>query len=140
MNSGETSGPEVIMIFFMLSLAEHKILNASKYKNKNNIKKGHHFSISDKPIMLFFLLTNVKMPTAVGILTFMSRKNSCSAEHENFFITSQELFKERFKVNGYSIRWFHVCFFGNKEDIKGTKIAIFWVMESGHDFREQINF
>ena len=24
----------------------------------------------------FFLLTNVKMPTIVGILTFMSRKNS----------------------------------------------------------------
>ena len=25
--------------------------------------------------MLFFLLINVKMPTVVGILTFMSRKN-----------------------------------------------------------------
>ena len=34
--------------------------------------------------MLFVLLINVKMPTIVGILTFMSRKN----EHENFFITS----------------------------------------------------
>ena len=31
------------------------------------------------PRMLFFLLTNVKMPTVVGILTFISRK-SCSAE------------------------------------------------------------
>ena len=30
--------------------------------------------------MLFFLLIKVKMPTIVGILTFMSRKNSCSAE------------------------------------------------------------
>ena len=29
--------------------------------------------------MLFFLLINVKMPTIVGILTFMSRKISCSA-------------------------------------------------------------
>ena len=30
---------------------------------------------SGKPIMLFFLLINVKMPTIGGILTFMSRKN-----------------------------------------------------------------
>ena len=30
--------------------------------------------------MLFFQLKNVKMPTIVGILTFMSRKNSCSTE------------------------------------------------------------
>ena len=33
------------------------------------------------PRMLFFLLINVKMPSIVGILTFMSRKkNSCSAQ------------------------------------------------------------
>ena len=38
----------------------------------------------------FFLLINVKMPTIVGILTFMSRKNSMlnSVEHEKSFITS----------------------------------------------------
>ena len=30
---------------------------------------------SDKHIMLFFALINVKMPTIVGILTFMSGKN-----------------------------------------------------------------
>ena len=30
--------------------------------------------------MLFFLFINVKMPTIVGILTFMRRKISCSAE------------------------------------------------------------
>ena len=46
----------------------HEILNAHKYKN---IKKFG----SDKLGMLFFLLINVKMPTTVGILTFMSRKN-----------------------------------------------------------------
>ena len=28
----------------------------------------------------FIMLINVKMPTIVGILTFMSRINSCSAE------------------------------------------------------------
>ena len=32
-------------------------------------------SISDEPIMLFFLCIYVKMSTIVGILTFMSRKN-----------------------------------------------------------------
>ena len=38
--------------------------------------------------MLFFLLINVKMPTLVGILTFMSRKkNSCSADLSMIFIT-----------------------------------------------------
>ena len=48
-----------------------------------------HFSDSDKPKMLFFLLIKVEMPTIVGISTFMSRKKfmlSC-AEHEKSFIT-----------------------------------------------------
>ena len=34
------------------------------------------FSCSTKLSMKFFLLVNVKMPTVVGILTFMSGKNS----------------------------------------------------------------
>ena len=40
--------------------------------------------------MLFFLLINVKMPSIVGILTFMSRKNFLlsSIEHEKSFRTS----------------------------------------------------
>ena len=40
--------------------------------------------------MLFFMFINVKMPTIVGILTFMSRKNFMlnSVEHEKSFITS----------------------------------------------------
>ena len=58
--------------FFMLSSVEHEILNAHRYKN---IKKFSFFSDSDKPKMLFFLLIYVKMPTIVGILTFMGRKN-----------------------------------------------------------------
>ena len=33
------------------------------------------FSCSTQLSMKFFLLINVKMPTVVGILTFMSRKN-----------------------------------------------------------------
>ena len=39
--------------------------------------------------MLFFLLINVKMPTFVGILTFISRKNFMLSlvELEFFFIT-----------------------------------------------------
>ena len=52
------------------------------------------FSDSDKPRMLFFLLINVKMPTIVGILTFMSRKNFMFnwVEHEKSFITSGPAF------------------------------------------------
>ena len=64
-----TSGPEVIKLFSV----EREILNAHKYKN---IKKFSFFSDTNKPRMLFFLLIKVKMPTIVGILTFMSRKNS----------------------------------------------------------------
>ena len=59
--------------FFMLNSVEHEILKAHKYMYKN-IKKLSFFSDSDKARMLFFLLIDVKMPTIVGILTFMSRK------------------------------------------------------------------
>ena len=58
----------------MLNSAEHEILNAHKYMYKN-INQFSFFSGSDKPRMLFFLNINVKMPTTVGILTFLSRKN-----------------------------------------------------------------
>ena len=41
--------------------------------------------------MLLFSLINVKMPPTVGILTFMSWKNSMlsSVEHEKSFMTSE---------------------------------------------------
>ena len=62
----------------MLSSAEHEILNVHKYKNTRIFR---FFSGSDKPMMLCFLLINVKMQTiVVCVLTFMSRKKSCSAE------------------------------------------------------------
>ena len=61
----------------MLNSIEHEILNAHKYKN---IIRNSAFLGSDKPRMLFFPLINVKMPTIVGILTFMSRKISYSVE------------------------------------------------------------
>ena len=44
------------------------------------ISRNSAFSGSDKPRMLFPLLINVKMPAIVSILTFMSRKISCSSE------------------------------------------------------------
>ena len=55
----------------MFSSVEHEILNAHKYKN---IEKFGFFLGSAKPRMLFFPLINVKMPTTVGILTFISGK------------------------------------------------------------------
>ena len=47
-----------------------------------NIKRSRNsaFSGSDKWRRLFSPLMNVKIPTFVGILTFMSRKISCSVE------------------------------------------------------------
>ena len=46
---------------------------------------------SGGPGVLFFPLINVKMPTTVGILKFMSRKNFMLGwvEHERGFITSR---------------------------------------------------
>ena len=65
-------GPNVIKLFSCsTNSVEHELLNAHEYKN---IKK-FDFLGSDKPRMLFFPLINFKMPTIVGILTFMSRTN-----------------------------------------------------------------
>ena len=56
------------------------------------------FSCSTELSMKFFLLINVKMPTIVGILTFISRKNSIlglsepkKAEFLNIFILTSIL-------------------------------------------------
>ena len=56
--------------------AEHENLSAHKYIN---IKKFCIFLVPDMPSMLIYLLINVKVPTIVGILTFISKI---------FFITS----------------------------------------------------
>ena len=50
------------------------------------ISSNSSFLGPDKPRMVFFLLINVKMPTTVGILTFISRKNFMLSlvEHEFF--------------------------------------------------------
>ena len=60
------------LFFFMLNSDEHKILMLISIKNKQEIRL---FLGSDKSRMLFFPIINVKMPTFVGILTFISRKN-----------------------------------------------------------------
>ena len=54
------------------------------------ISRNSAFLGSDKPRMLFSPLITVKMPTIVGILTFMSKKNFMlnKVEHEHNFITS----------------------------------------------------
>ena len=67
-------GPEVIKFFSCSAQLSMKFCIKDK-----NIKKFGCLG-SDKPRMLFFPLMNVKMPTIVGILTFMSRKISCSVE------------------------------------------------------------
>ena len=68
----------------MLNSAEHEISKAHSCKNIRKISLfGAQISLE-----CCFLFINVKIPTIVGILTFMSRKNTCSAEHEKSFITS----------------------------------------------------
>ena len=82
-----TLGPEVIKLFSCSTQLSMKFFNAHKYKKYQAIQL---FSDSDKPRMLFSVLINVKMPTIVGILTFMGRKNFMLnwVEHEKSFITS----------------------------------------------------
>ena len=58
---------------FMLSCVEHEKGFITSGPGPEVIKL---FSCSTQLSRKFFLLINVKMPTIVGILTFMSRKNS----------------------------------------------------------------
>ena len=65
---------------------EHEILNAHKYKNTKK------FAPPPGPVKsrtLFFPLIHVKMPTIIGILTFMGGKNFMPnrAEHDKSVIT-----------------------------------------------------
>ena len=59
-----------------------------------NIIKKNHLKFSD----VFILPMNVKMPTVVGILTFMTRINFMLSyiEHEKSFITSGSDFWQLF--------------------------------------------
>ena len=63
-------GPEVI------DLLSCSTQLSMKFQKFISIKISRHLAFlgSDKPRMLFFPLINVKMPTIVGILTFMGRK------------------------------------------------------------------
>ena len=62
--------PRGYKTFFMLKLTEHEISTAHKNFKNRQIKKFIALSLSD---VVFIMLINVKMPTIVGILTFMSR-------------------------------------------------------------------
>ena len=56
--------------FFKLNSTEHEISTAHKKIKYRQMKKFRPLSLSDVVIVM---LINVKMPTIVGILTFMSR-------------------------------------------------------------------
>ena len=73
----------------MLNSTEHEISTAQNLRCQQ-IKKYLALSLSD---VVFIMLINVKMPTIVGILVFMSRINFVlsSVEHENSFITSRHV-------------------------------------------------
>ena len=80
-------GPEIIKLFSWSTQQSMKFQMLISIK----IPRNSAFSGSGKPRMLLFLLRNVKMPTNIGILTFMSGKNFMVtwAEHEKSFITSR---------------------------------------------------
>ena len=70
----EKPGPEVIKLFSCSTLCSTQLSMKFKMLISIKISRNITFSGSYKPRMLFFQLINVKMPTIVGILTFMSRK------------------------------------------------------------------
>ena len=78
-----TPGTQVIKNFLLKS-AKHEILNAHYYKMSRN---SDFLSRSHMPRMLFFMFINVKMPTIIGILTFMSMKSFMlsKVEREKFY-------------------------------------------------------
>ena len=61
--------PQGYKTFFMLNSAEHEISTAHKKLKYQQMKKFLALSLS---YVAFIMLMNVKMPTTVGILTFMS--------------------------------------------------------------------
>ena len=64
--------PRGYKTFFMLISTEHEISTAHNKLKYRQMKKFLALSFSD---VVFIMLINVKMPTIVGILTFMSRMN-----------------------------------------------------------------
>ena len=72
-------GPEVITLFHAQLSTKFQLLIKLRYRQ---MKKCIALSLSD---VIFIKLINVKMPTIVGILTFMSRINFV---HGKSFITS----------------------------------------------------
>ena len=65
------SGPEVIKLFSCSTQLSMKFHLLIKLKNRQ-MKKFLALSLSD---VVFIMLINVKMPTIIGILTFVSRIN-----------------------------------------------------------------
>ena len=63
--------------YIMLNSTENEISTANKKLKYLQMEKFIALSLSD---FVFIMLVNDKMPTIDGILTFMSRINSCSAE------------------------------------------------------------
>ena len=57
--------------------------------NSSGLEVIKHFSYSTQLSMKFFLLINIKMPTIVGILIFISRKK---------FMLSSALQEKKFKL------------------------------------------
>ena len=79
--------PQDYKTFSMLDWTKQEISTAHKIKKCRQVKKYPALSLSD---VVFIMLINVKMPTVVGILAFMSRIIFVLSwvEHEKSFITS----------------------------------------------------
>ena len=68
---------QIVLVITVISIIQNKHAKFSKCKNHNisTIRSGRNV-ISTELSMEFILLVNAKMPTFVGILTFLSRITS----------------------------------------------------------------
>ena len=90
------SGPEVIQLFSCSTQLSTKF--QLLIKTKIPTKKFLALSLSD---VVFIMLINVKMPTIVGIVTFVSRINFVLSlvEYEKSFITSRPGYNDQIKMH-----------------------------------------
>ena len=89
--------PDQMPRFAASELDLHCLYNAPKRVSRPEVIKLF-FSRSTQLSMKLFLLKNVKMPTIVGILTFMGRKNFIPKSEKNSILCLSEPKKSRFFI------------------------------------------
>ena len=116
--------PQGYQTFFHAQLNQAEISNAHKNWNAEIYKIIKTFELSD---VVFIMLINVKMPTIVGILTFMSMINFSWDEHEKSVIISNSgltgmMFRLIWVFNGWTCHSVMNCFILSHKMVHFTRL------------------